>query len=165
MSELLDLGSEFSWDDVEAPQFTTVPPGVYEAQVVDVSPWSKDGKTAVVFDYLITDDPAHDGEYVGKTVREFKNYDTSNPDPKSNGLGWIKLRLVSLGMPPDYKGVPEKDVFVGLDVVLTLKQNKEHVNVSKVELLEGSDYGDEKIDREFDKSAEAEATEDNPFSF
>lgn len=168
MTDLFDLGADFDWEEVETPEYVNVPPGLYEAQVVDIAPYEgNNGKTSLTFDYLITDDPEHDGQFVGKTVRELKNYDKSNPDSKKNGLSWIKLRLVSLGMPVDYKGgFPEKDMFVGKDVVLTLKQDKtgQYVNVAKVELLESEPESAVVYNDGDTQAADAKQAEDNPFA-
>lgn len=159
MSEgIFDLSGAVDFDEVEEVKFETIPSGIYGATVAAiedrVSTTGKSaGKHQLVIDYVITD--ANDEKWIGKTVKEFKTYTLpGEPDFDATGLGYIKARFIDLGMPKDFKGAPDKESFLGLDVVLTLRQNGDYTNVRKVELV--PDGGTAEADSD-------SSDEENPF--
>src|SRR5690606_738332 len=174
---LFDLGAD--WSEVEAPAFQNVPAGIYEATLTAIDIFEKDGKTSYTFDYLVTEDEGNDGKYVGRTVREFKRFTDDEGHLDIQALGYVKARLINLGVPEDFN-MADLDVedLLGTDVALTLKQNKEYTNVSRVEKIGGSvssdptDYDDDSAAAKIaaQKKAKANAVQstdeddDNPFA-
>jgi len=132
---LFDLdASELNLADIDAIKgFEVVAPGTYAARLIEVKDFEKDGRKALIFNYEITEDPEHDGKFVGKTVGEFKGYTLpSDPDFDPKGLGYIKGRLVDLGVPADYQGIPAREDLEGLDVIIKVTNNKDRNDPDKV---------------------------------
>lgn len=123
-----------------------VDPGTYEAVVakVEVKPKKDDeSKLMMRLDYKITDE---ESPMVGRQVSEWKTVPT--PDDPNNltadeerAMSFLKSRLGDLGIPEsEMNGVEAADL-VGINVVITVKQNGEYTNVTKVTTVDNSDTG------------------------
>lgn len=171
---LFDLADEIDMNEVEEATFDLIPAGTYAATVSGIGDYEKDGKKALTFDYTITEDPEHDGKYVGRSIREFKSYTVpsdENYDPK--GLGFIKSRFMSLGMPKDFQGLPDREDFLNLDVIIKIKHNPDkkdssivYANVQSVELDRGAASSGEadSVSVGAATSATVASDDDNPFA-
>jgi len=152
---IFDMDSGVNFDDIEERRFAQVPPGIYRAVVSSIEDGSdqNSGKTRVAFKYTITE--ADDERWVGKAVTERKYYKGRED---SEGLGYIKARLVDLGLPKNYAGKIDTESFLDTEVTLTLVQNGQYVNVSKVELVAGAGAAADGV------SVDALVGDDDPFS-
>lgn len=136
---IFDLDSGVDFGDVKERRFSQVPPGIYGATVASIEDGQdRSGKRRVAFTYVVSESP-EDERWVGKKVVERKYY-KDNTD--AEGLGYIKARLVDLGLPKDYKGAVDTENFVGNEVVITLAKNGEYTNVTKVEVVGGEAAAD-----------------------
>lgn len=132
---IFDMDSGVNFDEIEERRFSQVPAGIYRAVVTSIQD-GKDqnsGKTRVAFKYTVTD--ADDERWIGKPVTERKYYKGLED---VEGLGYIKARFVDLGLPKNYRGPIDVESFLDTEVTLTLVQNGQYVNVSKVEVVEGT---------------------------
>lgn len=163
---LFDLGVD--WAAVEAPSFEDIAAGIYEAELASVGEYEKDGRKAITFDFLITEDEAHDGKFVGKTKKEFKYIHDKEGNLDEKSVGYLKARLVDLGANPEADlSDLDPDTLVGTTVALTLKQRGEYVNIASVKRI-----GEPEVSRPAKAPAAKAAApakagaadEDNPFA-
>lgn len=147
MAGIFDLDAGVDFDEVQEVKFENVPAGIYGATVAKIEDGiAQKGKSAgkhqLIIDYTITD--ADDEKWIGKPVREFKTYTLPNePGYDPRGLGYIKSRFMDLGMPKGFKGQPDPENFLGVDVILTLVEKDGYVNVRKVEVAGASEIAEE----------------------
>lgn len=109
-----------------------IPNGDYVAYLTDVKPGTSQkapDHKYVIFQYKIEDD----GPYNGAEISEWKSADPSDDERKK---GWLKQRLISLGVPEDRVDEVEPDDIIGTKVVLQVKQNGQYTNVNRVTLYE-----------------------------
>jgi len=111
-----------------------VPVGIYEAFVYEVKtgPTKKGDKVGLSILYKVDG-----GEHDGKVVSEWKQIpqimDPKNPTAdEARSLSFLKQRMLSLGVTEDQINTVSPDDLVGTKVVITLKQNGEYTNISKV---------------------------------
>lgn len=173
---LFDIGED--WSEVEAPAFEEIPAGVYEAELTSIDTWTaKDSeKKAFVFEYLITADEAHDDKYVGRSKKEFKFYTDDSGVIEKDGLGYVKARLINLGVPEDANiSSIDTDDLIGTPVAVTIVERKgtgsrageTFFNVTRVQRLGGDDVSVNKAagtKTGTEQPKKEEADEDNPFA-
>lgn len=110
----LDLG------EVEAAEgfVDEVKDGVFEAvtKPLALGRNEKDGKVWARLDYEIAT-----GEKAGKTFGEMF-YDLGDPDAMSRRF--LKARLLSLGLPEGFRGMPDPETFANIPVVVTRKATR-----------------------------------------
>lgn len=116
-----DLGlGDMDLSQVEEPEGfeDTIKDGVFQAvtQPLVLGKDEKSGKVYARVDYEIAT-----GEHSGKTFSEMF-WDLGNPEAYSRGF--LKKRLKSLGLPDDFKGMPDPNAFANIPVVVTRKANK-----------------------------------------
>jgi len=103
----------------------TIPADTYEAIVsnFEVKP-TKDGtKTGMNITYTVT----QDGRFRGRTVTEWQRVpakedtDIQTPEQKEQAMGYIKKRLLSLGVPEDHINDVTPDEIIGTNVYMSVK--------------------------------------------
>jgi hypothetical protein len=131
MSLFGDLDLENAPDDPNA-----IPDDVYKAFLTDVKkgPTQKNPeKVGVTFKYKISE-----GKYEGREVTEWKS---AMKDDDEQTKGYLKARLLSLGVPEDRLGAVEADDLIGKEVRITVKNRNGYTNIQRC-VLESSDASD-----------------------
>jgi len=117
-----DLGTTLA--DVEEVRSSWITePGNYAARVSKIEDTtSKSGSPMLVISYEITEGSAKGSEQKDRLTytrdKSDKDYDTK--------MGYIKARFVDLGLPPDYRGQMDNNMFNGVDVILTMTYQREN---------------------------------------
>lgn len=112
-----------------------IPDDSYKAFLTDVKkgPTQKDpNKFGVTFKYRISE-----GAYEGREVTEWKS---ANKTDDERTKGYLKQRLLNLGVPEDRLGTVDADDLIGKEVRITTKKRGEYTNVVRV-ALESLDSG------------------------
>lgn len=128
MSLFGELDLEDAPDDPNA-----IPDDTYKAFLVDVKqgPTQKDPqKIGTTFKFKISE-----GKYDGREVTEWKS---SMKDDDEQTKGYLKARLLSLGIPEDRLSTVEKDDLVGKEVRITVKNRNGYTNIQRC-VLESAD--------------------------
>lgn len=97
---------------------------VFDAKVVSLKDAAK-GKRLVIT-YKIAD-----GKFKGETVDEWKS---CNPFDDYKTKGWLKKRILSLGVPEDRIDSLSPTDLVGTEVFIKVKKNGDFINVNDVQL-------------------------------
>lgn len=104
---------------------------VYDAKIVHYKDAAK-GK-ALVLTYKVTDP---ESIHKGKTIDEWKS---ANKFDDAQKKGWLKNRLISLGVPESrIAQVSVKDL-IATDIFFTVKKKGEYINVTFVRLADESE--------------------------
>jgi len=129
MSESLfgDLDLENAPDDPNA-----IPDGTYRAFLTDVKkgPTKDNSKVGVTFKFKISE-----GDYDGSEVTEWKS---ANRDDDQKTKGYLKQRIISLGVPADRINVVDPGDLIGKDCYITVKNRNGYTNVNKVTLADAA---------------------------
>lgn len=135
----MGLFDEFEGEFAEIPDIVMgLPEGVYKCVVAGVTVEDKDSGKYLVFTYTATE-----GDYVGKSHREFQRIvvgPAMTPEDKQT-MSYVKSRLSSLGVPVDRMNSLDADMITGTEIVLTLvpqKNDPRYRNVSRVTLVDPS---------------------------
>ena len=133
----------------------SVDPGTYHATVSEVKvKGSKDQtKKGLQITYTILtcdENPA----MAGRTVSEWKTIpepdDPKNPTADdAKAMSFLKMRLLSLGIPENRMNTVEFVDLQGVEVVITVEKNNGYTNVKRVELYDDSDFKDDLADNPF----------------
>jgi hypothetical protein len=126
-----DLDVQAAADDPFA-----VDDGTYNATIsaCEVKPTKDETKTGLILTYTITDE----GNMTGRKVSEWKQIPKPGDSNADSAASWLKQRLLSIGIPSDRINSFEPDDAIGIDVVITVKNNNGYANVNKVVLAGGS---------------------------
>lgn len=118
-----------------------VPAGIYSGFVSDVEvKESQKGNQGLMITYTVGPD---DAEYAGRTIGEWKNLPVPGDAKAAQAASFLKLRLLSLGVPEDKINSIEADDLIGTAVVFTVADGKDgYKNIRKVTLDEGSPVDD-----------------------
>lgn len=120
MGFLADLGLDSVEADPNALPDNTYPAFVYDAKMVAYKDTSK-GK-ALVLTYKIADGP-----HKGKTIDEWKS---ANSFDDARQKGFLKQRILSLGIPETKIADLDLDDLKGLAVTIKTKKNGQYTNVN-----------------------------------
>ena len=134
MSLFGDLDLENAPDDPNA-----IPDSTYRAFLTDISKkgTQKDPhKIGVTFKYRISE-----GNYEGREVTEWKS---ANPGDDERTKGYLKQRLINLGVPTDRLSQVDPDDLIGKDVYVTVKNRGEYANVVRVTTANGDGVSESK---------------------
>ena len=125
-----DLDVQAAADDPFA-----VDDGTYNATIsaCEVKPTKDESKTGLILTYQITDE----GNMAGRKVSEWKQIPKPGDANADNAASWLKQRLLSIGIPADRINSFEPEDALGIDVVITVKNNNGYANVNKVTLSDG----------------------------
>ena len=131
----MSIFGDMDMDSVPDNPYDTEP-GTYEANVydVEVKPTKAGDKTGMYIYYKIDG-----GDFDGNTLQEFKEIpqpkDPKNPtaDEKKTA-SWLKMRLVSLGVPSNRLNSLDPKDLIGTPVTVTIARNGEYTNIQKVAL-------------------------------
>jgi hypothetical protein len=135
---LLDEYAVDMKDDIEVPSYE-IDPGIYEFEIGDASviEGTKKDPDAInfVIEYLIGDE--------GKKKSEWFRLpdDASNvTEDEKKKLGWLKLRLLGLGVPDDMLNSVEPDDLIGLTGTLEIRNDKtgQYQNIFNVKVQEAA---------------------------
>lgn len=130
------LFEEYGIDPDEVPEAPSydVEDGIYEFEISNSFDWVSDDedRSAFVIEYTVGDE--------GKKTSEWFNLpeDASAPtEAEMKKLGFLKQRLLSLGIPREELGTVEKDDLIGITGTLQLKttrgrNGKDYQNVRNV---------------------------------
>ena len=135
MGFLADLGLDTIESDPNAIPDNKYPAFVYDAKVVKYKDTSKG--QALVLTYKIAD-----GAHKGKTVDEWKS---CNPFDDARQKGFLKQRLVGIGIPESKINDLDPDDLKGLPVTITTKKNGEYTNVRFAVKRDEDDLGGENV--------------------
>jgi hypothetical protein len=119
-----DLGLDVDFDNFPSATYSGY---VTEAKVINYKDAAK-GR-AMVLTYKVADE----GEHKGKTIDEFKSCNKFDDATKKK---WLKIRLLSLGVPESRLSEVNPSDLVGTAVFFTTKKNGEYTNVSTVKVAE-----------------------------
>ena len=122
-----------------------VPPGAYTAHITGVEIKSnKDNTTkGLAVTYTVSD-----GEHAGKNVSEWKTLpepvDPKNPTAdEARALSFLKSRLTDFGIPAEKMNSVMPEDIIGLQVKITVTENKGYTNVRTVNLVQNVSAGAE----------------------
>lgn len=132
MGFLADLGLDTVESDPNAIPDNKYPAFVFAANIVKYKDTSKG--QALVLTYKIADGP-----HKGKTVDEWKS---ANSFDTVQQKGYLKQRLVQIGIPESKLNELDPDDLVGLPVTITTKKNGEYTNVRYAAARDENDLGD-----------------------
>lgn len=134
--------------DLDLEQYEDDPwkikPDVYEATVTAVETKANKGNTG---NFLVLTYTIQSGPNSKQTIQEWKGIpqpaDPKNPTPEDARKGsFLKQRLISLGVPLSRLNSVDTDDLVGVDVYITVGENKQGFpQVNKVELRTGAMTG------------------------
>jgi hypothetical protein len=126
-----------------------VPPGTYEAIVSNCeTKLTKDGrKTGLNITYTIT----QEGQYKGRSIMEWQrvpkssDLDILDPQARETALGYLKKRMLSLGVAEDKINSVEASELIGIPVAIGIRvkpsktdPNEEQNQVTSVKVLDDS---------------------------
>lgn len=113
-----------------------IPNSTYDAVVSNVElkesgeNSKKPGHPYLVFTYRI-----QGGDYANAEIQEWKSV---HPDDDQRQKGFLKQRLLSLGIPEDRVDDVDADDLIGIDVKITTRMKDGFVNISKVVVDDGT---------------------------
>lgn len=122
-----DLDVQAAADDPFA-----VDDGTYNATITksEVKQSKDETKTGLMLTYQITDE----GSMNERKVSEWKTIPKPGDENADSAASWLKQRLLSIGIPADRINSFEPEDALGIDVVITVKNNNGYANVNKVVL-------------------------------
>ena len=120
-----DLNLEDAPDDPNA-----IPDNTYEAYLTDLKKGpTKDGsKVGVTFTYTISE-----GALDGRKVTEWKS---ANPTDDEATKGYLKQRILGLGVPADRISQVDPSDLIGKHVYITVKNRNGYANVNRATLID-----------------------------
>lgn len=135
----MGLFDEFEGEFAEIPDVIMgLPEGVHKCVLAGVNVEDKKTGKYLVFVYT-----AIEGNYVGKSHREFQRIvvGPALTDEDKQTMAYVKSRLSSLGVPVERMSTLTPDMITGIEVILTLvpqRNDPSYRNVSRVTLVDPS---------------------------